>query len=538
MAASQVRTARRHVAFQRPRVTALETPERLTVAEAKLNAIVSKLSANAIETIEDILATEATTQAALRAEDQGWVRPAGSQTATDYTFGELVKLRKRSRALWLVDGTIKSAERLLLSGSVGRGILKPKAGQALQETVDEFFNDPDNQLSVFSPQAIEQLNLAFMLDGEVFIACNTTAADHRVKMHLIPANEITEVVTHPDNPSRVIAYQRTYKPEWFNWSTGKREFSQQSVVAYYRDIETPDPFGTEATEDPEAARVLAQCPALLDDVCIMQVRVNTTGLRGVPLVARAIEWARAHHRCVTDLVCYTRAITAIAWIKKALTRSQSAFAASAAVGVDSPAGPGATYTTSGSTDIQSVNVSTAGTNVLETACRMTFLQVIRCFPFAETWYGDVSRGSYATAQSVELPAMWGLRYWQNSFRGPFLRLIRFAVDRAIDKKPDLNIGGQSRNVDIEFPRPEPRDDSSAPNLILAITNSAIEGALPWREASRQILESLGVTESATIIEEQFGDGDVPKYRLEQQAAAQAVAAASPQSQQRGGNANA
>jgi hypothetical protein len=323
-------------------------------AERRLEGVLAGIAISAAESVS-------TTMAALRAEDQGWTRPGAQTDPVDYSLYELCTIRKNCRKLWLIDGAIKNAERLLLSGSVGRGILTPKAASpAVQPVVDEFFKDPDNRLAAFSPQAIERMNLGFMLDGEVFIALNTSRADGHVKLSIIPVSEITELVRHPDNPQRVVAYQRTYKPERFDWSTGKRVTNTESVVCYYRDIEAPDLDEPRLGDDPAAAELLAGCPSLVPNVCLFQIRVNTTGLRGVPLVARAVEWARAHHRCVTDMVCYVRALTAIAWIKKARTRSASAFATSAAVGVDSAAGPGGVYTSNDATDISAVNVGGGG----------------------------------------------------------------------------------------------------------------------------------------------------------------------------------
>jgi hypothetical protein len=160
--------------------------------------------------------------------------------------------------------------------------------------------------------------------------------------------------------------------------------------------------------------------------------------------------------------------------------------------------------------------------------------VIRCFGFGEPWYGDVSRGSYATAASMEVPAGWNLRYWQNCFREPIIRLIDFAVARSISAG-DLTLGNESASVDVDFPRIEPRDDGSLPNLLLALSGCVQSGLLDWREASSQAYQTLGSSSISDLLEKQFGDQRVPLLPSPQQqaaddanAAAAAAVAATPE----------
>ena len=115
-------------------------------------------------------------------EDRGWAAMAGYADSLDLTLRDLDDIRKRCRALWRVDPTVRQAERLLASGTFGEGISTPAAtDEAVQAIIDEHWDDADNQLALYSHEAMLRSNLLMMTDGEQFLTLHTSRADHKVK---------------------------------------------------------------------------------------------------------------------------------------------------------------------------------------------------------------------------------------------------------------------------------------------------------------------------------------------------------------------
>lgn len=447
---------------------------------------------------------------AMRGEDVGWrALASGARTSDntrDYTHAELLDIRRNCRQVWRHDGAVSNAERLLLVGSVGKGLQKPNAtkSKAVQKIVDALWEDDDNQRALFGMQALERINLGFMLDGELILALHTSAADHTVKLSVIDPDEITEVIPHPENRNRPMVYQRVCYPQVFDFDAGTWKASSEPSVVYYRDIGIADPFD-EYSGGMDASEYLADVPNLQSDVCLIHVPVNTVGVRGVPLVARAVEWVQAYHGCITDLVNLAKALSAIAWYKKVKSRNQTAIDASAAQMSSLTPGAGGAYVANDSVDLSPVSVSTGGVGNLNTAMREIYLVVLRCFGFGEHWYCEANTGNLATAQAMELPALWMLTRWQNLYRSIIDKVISFAVTRAVAfgkaSKSEAKHG-----VDVDFPAPEPRDSGSLPNLLLALDQCASTGVILPYEAAWQAYSALGTTNPTSLMEIQFPDG--------------------------------
>jgi hypothetical protein len=457
-------------------------------------------------TLTGSLVREASTS--LRREDVGWssVSSAAADTSKEYTHAELLKIRKNCREVWRHDGTVCNAERLLLVGSIGKGLIKPTATTpGVQTVVDAVWKDKDNQRVLFGLQALERINLAFMLDGEVFFAVHTSNADSAVKLSLIDPDEITNVIPHPDNKDRPLCYQRTFYDREFDFASGTWVTTTTARTIYYRDIGISDPLDPHAEID-DAAPLLADIPNLQENVAIYHVMVNTVGTRGVPLVARAVEWVKAYHGCIKDLVNLAKALAAIAWYKKVRSRNAEAIAASAQQMSTLPPGAGAVHVANDSTELAPVNVGVGGVSNLSSAMREIYLIVLRCFGFGEHWYCEANTGNLATAQAMELPALWMLTRWQNLYRAIIEELLAFAIERARQRGEVKGEDEDNLSVKVDFPSPEPRDTGSLPNLLNSLDQVSRSGLIsPW-EASYQAYQALGTSNPTEMLALQFPDG--------------------------------
>ena len=265
-------------------------------------------------------------------------------------------------------GGIAPGERHVRSGDQRTRAADPR----VQRIIDRFWDDADNQLALTSIDAMIGINRALMLEGERFLTVHTSAADSLVKLADIPASEITDVITHPQNRRKALVYKRSWRPARYDWGRGTWVTDTQPMVRYYRDLAAPDPRAPRDDDDDEALELLASVPDLDDDTAILHVRVNNIGLRGVPEVYRAYDWARTHAGTVSDMATMTKALSMFAWRKKIRTRSEAAVRSGASQFQSPPPGPGAVHVSNENVELDPVNVGTGATSNQSATGRQTF----------------------------------------------------------------------------------------------------------------------------------------------------------------------
>lgn len=410
--------------------------------------------------------------------------------------------------LWMIDGGIAQAESLLASGTFGQGLAAPRAvDPRVQKVIDRFWSDPDNQLVCTSVQAMHFSNRALMLEGERFFTIHTSPADSSVKMADLPVEEIVEVIPHPENRRKPLLYKRVWRPSRYNFAKGRWETAEREQVRYYRDLRAPDPLLPGEDDDPEALELIQSCPDLEPDVAILHFYSNSFGLRGLPEVYRAHDWAKVHSGTVADMATVTKALAAFAWQKKVRTRS-SAVVRNSAETFQSPApGPGAVQVGNENVDLEPIKVGTGAVSNQQSTSRAAFLQAIRPFGFGEHWYGDASTGNLAIGEAMEVPAIWKITGRQTLFeQGLFRPVIDFAIERAV-RLQDLGYylpKTVERYYDLNYPPAKQKSEEQLARLLGALSEAGRDGLVEREEASYQAYVALGTDDIDEVMKRQFG----------------------------------
>lgn len=419
----------------------------------------------------------------------GGLVPGSSMELPSASRVEIVDLCVR---LWMVDGTVAQAESLLASGCFGEGLSRPRAEDAeLQAVIDRFWNDPDNRLVLTDVSGLRDTNRCLMCEGERFFTVHTSSADSQVKLADLPSSEITEVICHPENRRRRLVYRREWRPRKYDFVRGKWDVSRDVQVRYYRDLSTPDPLWPQPGDDPEVLEFLSGVP-LEPDVAIYHAVTNTMGVRGVPEVYRAYDWARVHAGTVSDMATITKAFAMLAWRKKVRTRSADVVRSAAGQFQSPPPGPGGVFVSNDGVDLEPIRVGTGQVANQSATGRSTFLETIRSFGFGEHWYGDASSGNLAIGRSMELPAIWRIRERQGFFERLIRRVIDFAIERAAQMQDFVYLPDSVRRVyDLDFPPVQPRDEAYLSSLLAALADARDRGLIDAEEASYQAHVAIG-----------------------------------------------
>ncbi|MBD3175335.1 MAG: hypothetical protein GF320_09145 [Armatimonadia bacterium] len=391
---------------------------------------------------------------------------------------------ERCIKLWMVDGAIAQAESLLASGTFGQGLSAPRAPDLrVQKIIDAFWHDSDNQLVCTSVQAMNLTNRALMLEGERFFTVHTSPADSSVKMADVPAEEIAEVIPHPENRRKPLLYKRVWRPSRYDFGKGQWVSADREQVRYYRDLRAPDPLLPRDDDDPEALELIETCPQLDPDVAVLHFYTNSLGLRGIPEVYRAYDWARVHSGTVADMATITKALAAFAWQKRMRTRSESVVRNSASNFQAPPPGPGGVHVGNENVQLEPVKVGTGAVSNQQATSRAAFLQTIRPFGFGEHWYGDASTGCLAIGRSMEVPAIWKIRGRQTLFEQSLFRpVLDFVIERAV-RLQDARYLPQSvdRYYDLNYPPVREKDEGGTAPLKWDSGGSHFVGCRPGEE---------------------------------------------------------
>ena len=468
-------------------------------------------------------------------EDTGWQKLG--DVGGEYSNTELRDMRNRCRQLYEIDPTVSQAVFITQAGAIGSSVIEPTAVDAgVQEVLDAFWEDADNELALTSRDGLELLHLLLMVEGERFLTLHVAPTDAEVRLADVDAGQITRIITHPENRRRPVLYRREHWPQVYSHATGRYEPGTEKVVEYLRDWRlAPEVAGDKWYADAALQELLAQVEGQTrDDAYCYHVRLAGLGLRPAPGVWRAFEWAKAHGKSLSTMMTLATALAMFAWQKKVKTTSADALK-TFAQNMENPRGqnaqgPGAVQVGNQNVDLSPINVSTAGTQVQEATARQMHLQQIRTFGFGEHWYSDATKGNLATAAAMELPAVWRIENHQALMRQVLANVCAFAVAVAQDRgNLPLDVDAAVR---FNFPDAQPSTSGETAVLLQALTQAAQAGVVDPREASQLAYQALGTEDINAVMERQYpeetkADGSapaqvVPTQGLEEQPATEAA----------------
>lgn len=198
---------------------------------------------------------------------------------------------QESRSLFEWDVTAKQIIRLWTDYGFGlKTQIIPKDQQA-KEVWDEFWSAVRNN-AVLNEREIQNLSYKLLTDGEFYIVLFIAKVDGTATIRIIPTDEITRVITRPDDKSTVVFYERQYtdtegtKTVYYqDWRATEDDVIEGKKS---KDIETGGTV-TYATDQKEGTSVI-----------MIQVAHEKQGHRGWPLLKAGTEWVRSRSKFVKD----------------------------------------------------------------------------------------------------------------------------------------------------------------------------------------------------------------------------------------------
>ena len=167
-------------------------------------------------------------------EDRGW--QALSQSAErDMTREGLRQVSRFCRVMHASNSLIKRGLNLRAAYVFGNGVgisarsVGDGAEQDVNALVQEFLDDDHTRAVFTGAQAREQMENALGTDGNVFIALFTTARTGRVEPRTLDVDEISDIITNPEDKSEPWFYRRDFIREQIGERTGRITSRQETV---------------------------------------------------------------------------------------------------------------------------------------------------------------------------------------------------------------------------------------------------------------------------------------------------------------------
>lgn len=453
--------------------------------------------------------SESVRDLSLQLEDRGWKR-IGSDDESTMTREALVQAAQDGRALAVAHPLVRRGISLRTSYVHGQGgpqMSVESDDDTVNDVVQEWWTSRENQNSLTGPEARARLERALSTDGNVFIASFTNPADGRVTNRTIPFEQITRIVTNPEDRGQVWFYERTYSKPAEAFST-----TEQSVTVLYPDL----------------AYAPALRPHRIDgkpvhwDQPVRHVKVNDLeGWQyGIGDTFAIAPYARGYRDFLTDWLKLMKSLSQFAWrgtaegkraqkARQALSRAQQGVP-----GNDSSVG--ATYVSAPGEGLEAIPKTGATIDADSGRPILAMIAAGLDVPVTMLSTDPGITGARSTAETLDEPMYRAMRTRQDVWTAVFIDLAEYRIEQAIraQKLPGTVVRDawtQTDHAELSGDRPIIHCDwpdlstSSVDEAVAAIKDADATGKLPPLVIARLLLTALGVEDIDDVLEELTDD---------------------------------
>lgn len=442
--------------------------------------------------------------AALYREDRGWTSLT-RDTEQEISREGLRAVARTCRVMHVASPLIKRGLNLRAAYVFGSGVgisarsVGDGKEQDVNAVVQQFLDDDDNRATFTGAQAREQMENALGTDGNVFIALFTDQKTGRVQPRTLDFNEITDIITAPEDKTQA----------WFY----RRDFTRTTIDTFGQTSETQQTIWYPALgHTPRKRMPLIDGHPVQWDAPVYHVKVNASlqAKWGIPDAYAALPWARAYKEFLEDWATLMKSLSRIAWRtsskRSAAQQARSALEAQQTAGGVAHMGP---------TDQLEAVPKTGATIDAESGRPLaTMIAAALGFPVTTLLADPGQTGARAVAETLDQPTsleMGGRReVWTEAYR----RVLGYVIDQAviapmgplngtvnadpITGRQVVTIAGvDDRTLDIVWPS---LDKVPIETLVQAIVQADSTGKMPPVETLRLLLRALNVRDVDEIIE--------------------------------------
>lgn len=475
----------------------------------------------------------------LSLEDEGWQRLGGAE-GQEFSRRGLTIINGLARIYFLKNPLIKRAVLTQTTYVFGQGVNVMGKHPKVNEIVQEFWDDQKNKAELTVQQALSIKETELQCFANLFFVFFTNMATGKVRIRTIPVDQISEIVSNPEDAKDPWYYRREWTTSGINAETGDYVTTMQT--AYY-----PDWRHNPTIKPPTIGNTRVEW-----DEPVYHVSVNRLSDMkfGVSEIYTALDWSRAYKEFLENRATVYKALARFAW--KMSTKGGAAGVATAKAKLETTLGVSTSETNpppaTGSSFIGSDNIKldpmrTAGSTTPAKEGRAFRLMVSSATGIFEHYLtGDPSTGNLATAKAMELPMLIMFRDRQQLWVSVLTEILNFVVDQAVRAgvlpgNVEKNVYGEefivmaldvnneneelqdkpiNRSIEVEFPNILEDVETRVKAIVAAATldGKTLAGSLALKLVTRLLLEALGIDNIDDILNEMFppeeeGEGKPP-----------------------------
>lgn len=468
-------------------------------------------------------------------EDAGWTK-ISFDSSREFSRDFLRKLVKLSRVYYLKNPLVNRGVNVQSYYVWGQGVNIHARDKRIQLIIDQFIDDDGNQAELTSHQARTMKECALQVEGNIFFVLFTEPATGLVHIRSIPSDQVVDIICDPDDAKSHWYYKRSWSDSRFN--TGSGQYETASRTAYYPDwLYSPQTKPAKIGDDP----VEWGAP-------VYHVRVGgLPDMRfGIPETYSALDWARAYKDFLEDVATLMRSYTRFAGqlttkggsvaVAEAESRLGTTVSTDGALDSNPPPLAGSIFI-SGDPDTQYKPFNLRGASISPEDGRRILLMVAAALGLPETFFGDVSVGTLATARSLDRPTELKFRDRQTLWGDVLHDILQYQVDQAVGAPRGMlsqvgtaatlkGIGGFvdpnqiDRTITIGFPPILEHDiDQIVGSIVKAATlggQGAFAGTLSPEITTRMLLEALREDDIDELMGQLFpgsDNGEAPEANI-------------------------
>ncbi len=447
-------------------------------------------------------------------DEVGWRRMYGA-LQMDFSRTGLDNLMDMSRAMYMSNPLIQRAVNVSSYYVWAQGVEFHAADQTIQDdVVDPMVADEYNRQELYGHQAMILTDVDQRVDGNTFAALFTSPAGD-VQVRTVPANQIREIITDPEDSAKVWFYRRVWRSMKLQPDGSTRESSEEAFYPCVRYQPAVQPAS------------VGNIPVYWDAPIL---HLRTGGLKhmafGVPETYAAIDWARAYKEFLEDWHTIVSSLARFAWkvtAKKSRIQKLKDKIGGPKGGdelAEPPRGkrppvPGSLVGLGDGEDIAPIPKNSAMTSADD--AKASRLMVASAMDLPDTILSsDPQQGALATAKTLDRPTELGFRSRQSLWTEFHQAIFRYRMNTMvrIGQLPGRKERLSKDTMYVE-PRMDPSVEVSFPpilehdmgELVTAITTAATlsghpdAGVIPAEQVSKLLMRAIGVEDVEEALQE-------------------------------------
>lgn len=466
------------------------TPEKVCVEVAEAYIVDKKLGEGV--TVDQVF-KERLWELELALEDRGWVRET-TLAALEFSRYGVQQLIRICRIYGIKNPIIKRIAEICELYVFGRGIEIRSDDDTANDVIQDFLTANDAEMGHVGLARKEK---DIQTDGALYWSLPTiTNGDVRVIM--VDPLEIMDVLTDEDDTARPLYFKRQWNRNVIDIASGRQTPAMQQCWYPSLDLVMSEP---------------KQKPAKLGDIPVnWQTPILRDAAGGspskwrwpVPPVYAAVDWARAYKDALEDYATVRRTLARFALMVEtkggpgAIAAYNALFSTTFAnsdgtqIERNPPPVVGSAHTSGPGNKIEAFKSAGAQANPEET--RRILLMACASAGMPETFFGDASTGSLATAVSLDRPTELKFTAIQRRYKNTIEKILGYVL-----KVSSTSPGGKLKEARANNPAPQPAPILiKFPNVIEHLIQPMIQAITEIATCGGRNGISAGIVDRRTI----------------------------------------